>query len=125
MPERSRFHLACPVRDLAEARARQGDLLECPEGRFRASNRFVHAGIHAGEDSSSTSQSPARGKQIATGLCGRESARCRDRRVCKGPIVKLYIADYPLYLAGEDCIAAVEKSPENYLPRPAAPSPNR
>ena len=30
--------------------------------------------------------------------------------------IKLYIGDYPLYLAGEDCIAAVKQSPEKYLP---------
>ncbi len=34
----------------------------------------------------------------------------------KGPIIKLYIGDYPLYLSGEDCIAAVNESPEKYLP---------
>jgi extradiol dioxygenase family protein len=33
MSERPRFHLAFPVRDLAEARAFYGDLLGCPEGR--------------------------------------------------------------------------------------------
>jgi uncharacterized protein len=33
MPERPRFHLAFPVRDLTEARAFYGDLLGCPEGR--------------------------------------------------------------------------------------------
>jgi len=33
MNERPRFHLAFPVRDLAEARAFYGDLLGCPEGR--------------------------------------------------------------------------------------------
>jgi extradiol dioxygenase family protein len=33
MPERPRFHLAFPVRDLQEARAFYGDLLGCPEGR--------------------------------------------------------------------------------------------
>jgi extradiol dioxygenase family protein len=33
MAERPRFHLAFPVRDLAEARAFYGDLLGCPEGR--------------------------------------------------------------------------------------------
>ncbi|HEX7776806.1 MAG TPA: VOC family protein [Parvibaculum sp.] len=32
MPQ-PRFHLAFPVRDLAEARAFYGDLLGCPEGR--------------------------------------------------------------------------------------------
>ena len=34
-----RFHLAFPVRDLAEARAFYGDLLGCPEGR--SSNEWV------------------------------------------------------------------------------------
>lgn len=33
MTSRPRFHLAFPVRDLAEARAFYGDLLGCPEGR--------------------------------------------------------------------------------------------
>ena len=33
---RPRFHLAFPVRDLAEARAFYGDLLGCPEGRSSA-----------------------------------------------------------------------------------------
>jgi hypothetical protein len=33
MTARPRFHLAFPVRDLAEARAFYGDLLGCPEGR--------------------------------------------------------------------------------------------
>ena len=33
MAERPRFHLAFPVRDLAEARAFYGALLGCPEGR--------------------------------------------------------------------------------------------
>ena len=36
MPERPRFHLAFPVRDLAEARAFYGGLLGCPEGRSSA-----------------------------------------------------------------------------------------
>ena len=39
----------------------------------------------------------------------------------KGPIVKLYIADTPLYLSGEDCIAAVTESPEKYLRQPVGP----
>ena len=42
-----------------------------------------------------------------------------------GPVVKLYIADYPLYLAGEDCVAAVREAPEKYLPHPAAAAPGR
>jgi len=33
MTAHPRFHLAFPVRDLAEARAFYGDLLGCPEGR--------------------------------------------------------------------------------------------
>jgi uncharacterized protein len=36
MSERPRFHLAFPVRDLAEARAFYGGLLGCPEGRSSA-----------------------------------------------------------------------------------------
>ena len=36
MNPRPRFHLAFPVRDLAEARAFYGDLLGCPEGRSSA-----------------------------------------------------------------------------------------
>jgi hypothetical protein len=42
-----------------------------------------------------------------------------------GLVVKLYIADYPLYLAGEDCIAAVKQAPEKYLSQPAVPTPSR
>ncbi len=41
----------------------------------------------------------------------------------RGPIVKLYLGDFPLYLSGEDCIAAVQASPERYLSRPAAARP--
>src|ERR1700748_3596870 len=33
MPDLPRFHLAFPVRDLAEARRFYGELLGCPEGR--------------------------------------------------------------------------------------------
>jgi hypothetical protein len=43
----------------------------------------------------------------------------------KGPIIKLYIADYPLYLSGEECIAAVNESPEKYLPPPVSSIPGR
>ncbi len=42
-----------------------------------------------------------------------------------GPIIKLYIADYPLYVAGEDCIAAVKQAPEQYLHQPVVPTPSR
>jgi hypothetical protein len=43
----------------------------------------------------------------------------------KGPIVKLYIADYPLYVSGQDCVSAVEEAPEKYLPRPSSPTAGR
>lgn len=43
----------------------------------------------------------------------------------RGPIIKLYLADFPLYLSGEDCIAAVQQSPERYLPHPIAMRPGR
>ncbi len=36
MAERPRFHLAFPVRDLAEARAFYGTIMGCPEGRSSA-----------------------------------------------------------------------------------------
>jgi extradiol dioxygenase family protein len=39
-----RFHLAFPVRDLAEARAFYGDLLGCPEGR--SSDAWVDFDFH-------------------------------------------------------------------------------
>ncbi|MFI4965497.1 MAG: VOC family protein [Caulobacterales bacterium] len=39
-----RFHLAFPVRDLAEARAFYGELLGCPEGR--ASDAWVDFDFH-------------------------------------------------------------------------------
>ena len=38
----------------------------------------------------------------------------------RGPIIKLYLADVPLYVSGEDCIAAVEQAPEKYVRRPTA-----
>jgi hypothetical protein len=43
----------------------------------------------------------------------------------KGPVIKVYIADHPLYLSGEDCIAAVQQAPEKYLTQPVAPTPGR
>ena len=39
-----RFHLAFPVRDLAEARAFYGDLLGCPEGR--SSDDWIDFDLH-------------------------------------------------------------------------------
>ncbi|MBV8592852.1 MAG: hypothetical protein JOZ27_00980, partial [Caulobacteraceae bacterium] len=41
---RPRFHLAFPVRDLAEARRFYGGLLGCPEGR--SSDRWVDFDLH-------------------------------------------------------------------------------
>jgi len=43
----------------------------------------------------------------------------------KGPVVKLYIGDYPLYVSGDDCIAAIREAPEKFLPRPAGPAAAR
>jgi hypothetical protein len=43
----------------------------------------------------------------------------------RGPVVKLYIGDYPLYVSGEDCIRAVKEAPEKYLPQPPTPIANR
>ena len=36
----------------------------------------------------------------------------------KGPVVKLLIGEYVLYVCGEDCMAAVSQTPEKYLPQP-------
>jgi hypothetical protein len=41
----------------------------------------------------------------------------------RGPIVKLYVAEFPLYLSGEDCIAAVQQAPQRFVPQ--APPPPR
>lgn len=43
----------------------------------------------------------------------------------RGPVVKLYLADYPLYLSGDECIAAVRESPQKFLPPPPRPAPAR
>ena len=43
----------------------------------------------------------------------------------RGPVVKLYIADYPLYVSGDDCIEAVKEAPQKFLPQPPMPSPGR
>ena len=43
----------------------------------------------------------------------------------RGPVVKLYIADYPLYVSGDDCIEAVREAPQKFLPQPPMPSPGR
>ena len=42
----------------------------------------------------------------------------------RGPIVKVYVTDIPLYLCGEDCIAAVKESPRKFVPQaPPPPGP--
>ncbi|HZZ35188.1 MAG TPA: VOC family protein [Caulobacteraceae bacterium] len=56
--DRPRFHLAFPVRDLAEARAFYGGLLGCPEGR--SSDEWVDFDFH--------------GHQIVTHLAPPEAA---------------------------------------------------
>ncbi len=50
---------------------------------------------------------------------------CGEILGSKGPVVKLLIAEYPLFLCGEECIAAVRESPGRYLPPPQAPGPRR
>jgi hypothetical protein len=42
----------------------------------------------------------------------------------RGPIVKLYVTDIPLYVSGEDCIAAVRDDPRKFVPQ-APPVPDR
>ena len=59
------FHLAFPVRDLAEARAFYGDLLGCPEGR--SSPEWVDFDF--------------RGHQIVAHLAPRETARASTSEV--------------------------------------------
>jgi len=54
-------------------------------------------------------------------ICPVTGARLGDR----GPVVKVYIGDYPLYLSGEDCIGAVKETPEKYLPQPMMPVTSR
>jgi hypothetical protein len=43
-----------------------------------------------------------------------------DRLGSKGPVVKVLIGDFPLYLCCEKCIDAVRQSPDCYLPQTAA-----
>jgi hypothetical protein len=43
----------------------------------------------------------------------------------KGPIVKVYIGEYPLYLCCAGCIAAVRQSPDRFLPQSAVPLTGR
>jgi hypothetical protein len=41
----------------------------------------------------------------------------------RGRVVKLYVAEFPIYLAGEDCVAAVKAAPQKFVPQ-APPEPN-
>jgi hypothetical protein len=41
----------------------------------------------------------------------------------RGPVVKLYVAEFPLYLSGPDCIAAVSQAPQRFLPQTPLPPP--
>ena len=36
----------------------------------------------------------------------------------RGRVVKVLIGEYPLYLCGEDCLAAVQQEPQKFLPPP-------
>ncbi|MEN6451973.1 MAG: hypothetical protein ABFC96_15905 [Thermoguttaceae bacterium] len=42
----------------------------------------------------------------------------------KRPVVKVLIAEFPLYLCDEECIAAVRETPRRFLPQPQAQRPN-
>ena len=35
----------------------------------------------------------------------------------RGAVVKVYIAEFPLYLSGDDCIAAVAQAPQRFVPQ--------
>jgi len=63
--DRPRFHLAFPVRDLAEARAFYGELLGCPEGR--SADDWVDFDLH--------------GHQIVAHLAPGEAARAATNAV--------------------------------------------
>jgi hypothetical protein len=42
----------------------------------------------------------------------------------RGPVVKIMIAEYELYLCNDECIAAVRKAPAKFLPQPPTQQPN-
>jgi hypothetical protein len=67
--------------------------------------------------------------QVSTTFADREGVA--RQRICpvsgdplgsRGPVSKVLIGDYPLYLSNDDCIAAVRANPEKYLPRPPVPN---
>jgi hypothetical protein len=45
----------------------------------------------------------------------------------RGPVIKVLVGEYPLYLCCDECMAAVERAPERFLPRsaPGVPAPGR
>ncbi len=42
----------------------------------------------------------------------------------RGAVVKVYIAEFPLYLSGDDCIAAVAQAPQRFVPQAPPPPVN-
>jgi len=68
---------------------------------------------------------------LEASLAEADRAGVMRQRVCpvtgetlgsRGPVVKVYIADYPLYLSNADCVSTVEQVPQQYLPQqPASP----
>jgi len=57
--------------------------------------------------------------------------RMAQQRVCpvsgdalgsKGQTVKILVGEHPLYLCSKECIVAVKRSPEKYLPQPKPPA---
>ena len=43
----------------------------------------------------------------------------------KGPVVKLLIGDYPLYVCSKDCIPAVRQTPEKFITYSPSPMPGK
>ena len=50
---------------------------------------------------------------------------CGEVLGSKGPVFKLLIGEYVLYVCGENCMAAVSETPEKYLPQPQMPVTGR
>jgi hypothetical protein len=62
-----------------------------------------------------------------------EADRVYQQRICpacggplggKGPVVKVLIGEYPLYLCSQDCMGAVQQTPQRFLP-PQPPAGGR
>ena len=84
---------------------------------------------HSGTTSFTPSFSPSKIRPYVARVLLTEADQegCRRQQFCpvsgrmlgtEKQAIKLCVGDYPLYLAGEDCIAAVKQSPEKYLPHP-------